>query len=275
MQPGPAAVAVSAADPALYPAAAALAARLGLPLLPSPEEAGEEHPASPLLLVLVLTPQRLELSQSGRHAPGPVHVELLSGRLGYRLRHGGGRRQAIARAVGLKAGQPPPTVIDATGGLARDAAVLAGLGCRVTIIERSPLIHALLADGLQRALADPEADRLLPGNLRLLLGDSRAILADPATPTDEVVYLDPMFPHRAKSSLVKKEMRLLRLICGDDPDADSLLAAALAHAGRRVVVKRPAGAPPLAGPTPSLVIPGQSSRFDVYLRPGKPSERNG
>jgi 16S rRNA (guanine1516-N2)-methyltransferase len=43
-----------------------------------------------------------------------------------------------------------------------------------------------------------------------------------------VIYLDPMFPHREKTALVKKEMRLFRPLVGDDPDAPALLQAALA-----------------------------------------------
>ncbi|MDP2105284.1 MAG: class I SAM-dependent methyltransferase, partial [Desulfobulbaceae bacterium] len=81
----------------------------------------------------------------------------------------------------------------------------------------------------------------------------------------EVVYLDPMYPHRTKSALVKKEMRILRLLVGDDPDAPKLLAAALACARERVVVKRPIKAEPITGPTPSMAIIGKTGRFDVYL----------
>src|SRR5690606_42059266 len=35
----------------------------------------------------------------------------------------------------------------------------------------------------------------------------------------DVVYLDPMFPHRDKSALVKKEMQVFRQVVGDDDDA--------------------------------------------------------
>ena len=39
----------------------------------------------------------------------------------------------------------------------------------------------------------------------------------------DVVYLDPMFPHREKSALVKKEMRVFQELVGADNDADDLL----------------------------------------------------
>jgi 16S rRNA (guanine1516-N2)-methyltransferase len=35
-------------------------------------------------------------------------------------------------------------------GLGKDAFVLASLGCRVTLVERNPVVHALLRDGLDR-----------------------------------------------------------------------------------------------------------------------------
>jgi 16S rRNA (guanine1516-N2)-methyltransferase len=80
----------------------------------------------------------------------------------------------------------------------------------------------------------------------------------------QVIHLDPMFPHRDKSALVKKEMRLFRPLVGDDDDAPALLAAALALASHRVVVKRARKAPPIAGVAPGYSLEGKSSRYDIY-----------
>jgi 16S rRNA (guanine1516-N2)-methyltransferase len=63
---------------------------------------------------------------------------------------------------------------------------------------------------------------------------------------------------------VKKEMRVLRDWVGPDRDSDALLTAARNAAHERVVVKRPKGAEPLAGLTPSGQITGRSTRFDIY-----------
>lgn len=82
----------------------------------------------------------------------------------------------------------------------------------------------------------------------------------------QVIYLDPMFPHRDKSALVKKEMRLFRPLVGDDLDADELLDAALALASHRVVVKRPRKAPAIAGGNVSFSLEGNAGRFDVYAK---------
>ena len=234
-----------------------LAAGLNLPMT-SPTDTAHA-------LLLTVTPEHLELRQSDPKGPGPVFVDFITGAVAFRRKHGGGRKQDLGRAVGLK-GNRCPTVIDATGGLARDAFILASLGCRVTLIERSPVIAALVNDGLKRAIADQEAAAIINDRLRLLVGDSCDLLQKiPGDQRPEVIYLDPMYPHRSKSALVKKEMRILRLLVGDDPDAPSLLEAALTCARERVVVKRPIKAEPISGPAPDMAITGKTSRFDVYL----------
>jgi len=194
-----------------------------------------------------------------------LRIDFLHGRVGWRWRKGGGRGQAIARAVGLKGGRPAPTVVDATAGLGRDAFLLAVLGCPVTALERQAEVHASLAAALAAAVADPEAARALGGRLRFLHADGRSwlpALAEAERP--EVVLVDPMHPPRGKSALVKQEMRQLRDLVGEDADAGELLAAARAAATGRVVVKRPRQAEPLA-PGRSHATEGRSTRYDVYL----------
>ncbi len=252
-------IAVAASPEALPTIAMAkeLAAKLKLPLT-SPLD-------TTFQLLLIATPEHLELRQTGKNGPGPVFVDFVDGAMAFRRKYGGGRKQDLARAVGLK-GNRCPAVIDATGGLARDAFVLASLGCRVTLIERSPVIGALVADGCKRAISDPETAAIINDRLRLEVGDSCTVLTQiKEEDRPEVIYLDPMYPHRTKSALVKKEMRILRLLVGDDPDAHTLLAAALTCARKRVVVKRPIKAEPINGPSPSMAITGKTHRFDVYL----------
>jgi len=218
-------------------------------------------------LALALGPERLELRQLGDKAPGAVFVDFVNGTMGHRRRFGGGRGQLVAKAVGIKKGVIPD-VIDATAGLGRDAFILAMLGCEVRMIERSPIVAALLQDGLDRGLRDEEVEAVAR-RMTLIVGNAALKLAELAEQVrPDVVYVDPMHPGRDKSSAaVKKEMKLFRQLVGADQDAAELLSAALAVAKKRVVVKRPRKAEAIEGPTPSLVYEGKSTRFDVYLIP--------
>lgn len=250
-------IAVAAESPARA-SAAALALELELPLATDPFPTSLTH-------LLVLTEARLELRELGPDAAGPVYADFISGAALHRRRFGGGRHQPLARAVGIKS-RIRPVVLDVTAGLGRDAFVLACLGCAVWMIERSPIIAALLRDGLRRAALDPEIGPLVANHLRLMVADGREFLRELGEDQrPDVVYLDPMYPRRGKSALPGKELRLLRRLAGDDEDAPELLAASLARARRRVVVKRPRRAPPLIGPVPSVQITAPNTRFDVYL----------
>ncbi|RLJ16102.1 16S rRNA methyltransferase [bacterium endosymbiont of Escarpia laminata] len=214
---------------------------------------------------LVKTPQRLELHQISDGCV--LYIDFVSGKSAHRRQFGGGRGQPLAKAVGLKKGLNP-RVLDATAGLGRDAFVLATLGCKVQLVERSPVIAALLQDGLDRALEDAAVGQIAA---RMELFSADAILfmrglKEAYRP--EVVYLDPMYPHRKKSALVKKEMRVFRALVGDDPDAAELLLAARECATARVVVKRPANAGFLGETEPSMSIKSPNTRYDVYIKRG-------
>ncbi|MFT0213453.1 class I SAM-dependent methyltransferase [Pseudomonas sp. F1_0610] len=204
----------------------------------------------------------LQLQELADKAPGPVRVDFVEGALAHRRQFGGGTGQMIAKAVGVQAGVRP-SILDATAGLGRDAFVLACLECNVVMIERQPVIAKLLEDGLARALANLDT-QIIAQRMRLLQGDAINLMQSWQLETPQVVHLDPMFPHREKSALVKKEMRLFRPLVGDDLDAPKLLSTALALASHRVVVKRPRKAPCIEGPKPSYSLEGKSSRYDVY-----------
>ncbi|MEE9403429.1 MAG: class I SAM-dependent methyltransferase [Algisphaera sp.] len=173
-------------------------------------------------------------------------------------------RTPVLKAVGVRSGTPRPHVLDVTAGLGEDAWLLAAAGCQVTAVERHPLIHLLLQDALRRAMViAPEIARritlLAPQDAVAALGN----LIKTDTPRPNVVLIDPMFPGRRKTA-ERKPMAVLRWLVGNDSDADDILAPALATAQRRVVVKRPRAAPPLAGPPPTVRHTGRGFRFDVY-----------
>ncbi|ART62212.1 class I SAM-dependent methyltransferase [Kushneria marisflavi] len=242
----------------------ALAHRLGLTLASTPDSDD---------LWLHYGEQGLVLGGDKRQFGAPIQADLVGGGVAHRRQFGGGRGQLIARACGLKQGVSPD-IIDATAGLGRDSAVLASLGSRVLMIERHPVVAALLFDALERARRQEDL-KTLTQRLFFVEGDSSqtlSALVAASSVAPQVIHLDPMYPHQDKSALVKKEMRLFRRLVGDDMDAPQLLAQALDLATHRVVVKRPKGAPPIEGPSPSHEIVSKNSRYDLYVhRSLKPS----
>lgn len=256
------AVRCESSDPERATVATELARVLGLPLVHGAVDG--------YALLLVVTDERLELLQVDS-VEGPAHCEFTSGAFGYR-RAQPLRRELLARAVGFKG--KALHVIDMTAGLGRDAALLALLGCRVTAIERHPVVFALLEDGLRRARNTPDMPDALAERLTLVRADACDYLdALPADSQPDVIYLDPMFPERTQTALVKKEMRLLSRLLGGAEDADRLLQAAVRTGCHRVVVKRPLHALHLAAPLvrqPPLQFRGRSARFDVYFPEASP-----
>lgn len=206
--------------------------------------------------------EQLVLRHADLPKQGDILVDFASGAASYRRQFGGGKEEAIAKACGLNK-KRDLQIIDATAGLGRDALVLASLGASVTLVERNPMVAALLHDGLKRA--NQNHDTLaLAGRMQLYFSPALAALTE--LPVADVVYLDPMFPPREKSALVKKEMRAFHDVVGSDTDADALLAPALTLAKYRVVVKRPGYAEVLANQAPQLQVKGKNNRFDVYIK---------
>nr|WP_217702229.1 class I SAM-dependent methyltransferase [Vibrio ostreicida] len=223
------------------------------------------------IFALVLTPTRLELRKVDEPKLGAIFVDFVAGAVAHRRKFGGGKGQAIAKAAGLNKGVTP-TVVDGTAGLGRDAFVLASLGCSVRMVERHPVVAALLDDGLERAKQDAEIGAWVTERLSLVHASSHDALnvlsQDPDFSRPDVVYLDPMYPHpdgKKKRALVKKEMRVFQTLVGADLDADHLLSPALVLASKRVVVKRPDHAGWLDEQKPSMEIETKKNRFDVYI----------
>ena len=205
---------------------------------------------------------KLQLFPAGAQS-GPIVVDFTGNATAHRLRSGG---ELIVKAVRGRS-KEALHVIDATAGLGRDSFILAAHGFRVTAFEREPVISALLADGLQRALvAEDITIREIAQRISLHAVDACEHLTGVMDSID-VVYLDPMFPHSDKNALVKKDMRLFQqLFVTHDNEAEQLLTNARNTARLRVVVKRPAKARPLAAAEPAYTIAGKAVRFDVYPR---------
>ena len=193
---------------------------------------------------------------------GKLRVDFVCGAVAHRLRFGGGRGQALAKAMGLRAGKTP-SVIDATAGLGRDSFLLASLGAQVTLIERSEQMHTLLVQGMERARQEGGEFSEIMDRMTLLQGDAKDLLPGLFA---EAILIDPMHPPRTNSALVKRDLRQVREIVGADEDAAELVSVALQQARHRVVLKWPAQAAPIAGLRGcSHQILGKSTRYDVFM----------
>jgi len=194
-------------------------------------------------------------------AGSQVHIAFDSATMMHRRR--GGQNELLGRAVGVKASRQP-TVWDATGGLGRDAYVLADLGCRVTLCERVPVLAWLLQDAVSAAMVSGH-DQVRAAAQRMTIRhcDSRQL----QVPASDVIYLDPMFPERKKSAAIKKEAAILQRLAHTEDDAQALWEWAWRQPVSRIVVKRPLRAPILGSQKPSHTLRGKSVRFDVFVRP--------
>ncbi len=167
-----------------------------------------------------------------------------------------GKKQGLVRAC-----KPVPglRIIDATAGWGRDAAVLASFGAQVLMLERHPVMAALLADALSR---QEEQDKQYL-QLSLQAGNTLSFLKQlPEAEYPDVIYIDPMHPERSKSALVKKDMQALQQMIGADEDALELIETAITKVKQKVVVKWPQKIKPLLPANAN--IEGKTVRFDIY-----------
>ena len=191
-----------------------------------------------------------------------------------RTRPGKLERELLVRATKVK-GAESPVAVDATAGLGEDSFLLAAAGFRVRMYESDPVIAALLRDALERALDDPSLESVAR-RMELFEEDSvRAMeaLADASAAgganadgtgmqAPDVIYLDPMFPERRKSASVKKKFQLIHQLEKPCANEEEMLLSAVKARPRKVVVKRPAKGPYLAGIKPSYSIAGKAVRYD-------------
>jgi 16S rRNA (guanine1516-N2)-methyltransferase len=204
---------------------------------------------------------QLQLRDLSQPKIKPLLVDFLSESLTYRRKHGLAKTQIFAKAIGISA-RGGPTVIDATAGMGVDSFFMACLDCKVTAIERSPVIFELLQDGLRRAREDKEIGTWIDDYLVFVQANAIDYLKK-IKQKPQVVYLDPMFPDMdERSALPKKEMQIFRKLLGADIDTKALFEAAMKAASERVVVKRPSEAEPMGHPTHSFE--GKTARYDYY-----------
>lgn len=170
--------------------------------------------------------------------------------------------EIIVKAARFKNAGYSLIAVDATAGLGEDSLLLAAAGFTVHMYERNPVISALLQDALTRALSSEyEILRNAAARMALHTEDSISAMKNLDFAPD-IILLDPMFPRRQKSGLIKKKFQLLQQLESPAEDEEALLDAALSAGPRRIVIKRPAKGPYLAGRKPSYSIKSGNIRYD-------------
>ena len=191
-----------------------------------------------------------------------LKCSFIEGPILHRLKYGKGRGQNLAKAVGMKSNKNR-NIVDATAGLGYDAFILASLGAKVTLIERSEKMYEILQNGINEGVSFGGEIEKIINRMDLLFGDSKDILPKLSP---EVIMIDTMYKDRKKTALVKNNMRLVREIVGPDSDYIELLEVALNCAKNRVVLKQPRYADPINEIRKcSHQILGKTIRYDIFM----------
>jgi len=281
-------VVVRAAEPSCIAEAKNLAHIAGLTVIETTQLTDTATNAVSSSWTLLVKPLELSLIRPDGLS---IAIDFIHGKGIRRAREANFKSQPLARALGLqklrKHHDQTPTVIDATAGFGTDGWMIASLGCKVRLLEASPVLATMLTHALNKALttaltnahnsAHAAALNNTNGNynkgnpahnISVINTDSVQYLNDNDNAGADIIYLDPMYPPTRSKALVKKGMQLLHDLIGPDNNGAQLLSTALNRAKYRVVVKRPRGAPPLNG---AMAFAGQISdvqstntRYDIY-----------
>jgi len=133
------------------------------------------------------------------------------------------------------------------------------------MFEKNPVIHALLSDALDRAKKVPELAEIV-SRMELRHADSIEGMGH-LDFTPDVILLDPMFPARQKSALVKKKLQMIQKLEFPCIDEGELLLSAMGAGPKKLIIKRPPKGPYLAGIRPDHSIEGKAVRFDCIVSP--------
>ena len=273
-------IVVRAAQPSCIAEANRLAQLTGLAFCeltetPAPEPNEDSSPWT-----LLVKPTDLSLIR-----PDGLYIEIdfIHGRGTRRSREANFHSQPLARALNLRKlrqrTDQKPTLIDATAGFGTDGWMMASLGCKVRLLEASPVLAAMLTQALTNARCgapkntsnharDKQYEHSPAHNISVINTNSVQFLHNHENAGADIIYLDPMYPQTRNKALVKKGMQLLHDLIGPDTNGAQLLCAALKRAEYRVVVKRPRGTPPLEGTTnftgQTSTVKSTNTRYDIY-----------
>lgn len=159
-----------------------------------------------------------------------------------------------------------PKVLDATGGFGIDAFSMAFCGLNVTVIEKNPLMYALLYDSLQIAKQN-EHMKPIANRMTIVHADSMQYINDMEEKPD-VIYLDPMFPSVTKKVKSKSKLPIstAKVLLGqENTHTEDLLRIARNSAKHHTVLKRPNKK--TESQDVHSMYHSDAHRWEIYLRP--------
>ncbi len=228
-----------------------LARTLGIALTEDPEEAKAAD------VLLRYAKSGLSFESEGQVLKGDFE------NLRHRLEKGRVDHELLVKAAKFKGEKGPLSAIDATAGLGEDSLLLAYAGFNVTLIERDPIIAALLKDTVRRGTRVPGISEAAK-RMTVIEDDSINVLSKLLDAPD-LILLDPMFPAKKNSGLVKKKFQMIYLLERQSRDENELFNAALSAHPRKIVIKRPAGGPCLGDMKPVYSLSGKTIRYDCIV----------
>lgn len=235
--------------------AKALAQKLQIECYPASYKNDEET------LFLSLEGKGLSLRQGNLSMMGDF-VEMLP-----RLKQSNLEHEMLVKAARIKGENPKDLqILDATAGMGEDSLILAAAGFNVLMYEYDSIIAELLIDTINRAMNEDSLKEIV-SRMEAHSGDSIKVMSTTSVTNRKVdiMLLDPMFPERKKSGLIKKKFQLLQQLECPCSNEEELFEAAKAANPRKIIVKRPAKGPFLAGAKPSYSVPGKAIRYDCYI----------
>lgn len=158
--------------------------------------------------------------------------------------------------AGKALGKQCRTVLDATAGLGGDSIMFAKMGLNVISIERTPAVFLLLNELI---IHSQLSHKLKCYNYEAI--DAIQTFGQNV----EAIFLDPMYPPKAKSALPNIKMRALGVLSkNNDNDFQEVFQTALNQNVKRVVVKRPDHEEIIPSKQFLVSHKGKSVRYDVY-----------
>jgi 16S rRNA (guanine1516-N2)-methyltransferase len=170
--------------------------------------------------------------------------------------HGALGKDPLIRACLAK--KNSPLILDLTAGWGKDAMLLARAGARVILLEKHPVMAALLEDAHSRL-----EDHALKDRMRIHWIDAHDYLHQLSQQDfPDVIYLDPMHPSRQKQALVKKHLQALQTLAEPNKDVAGLILLARHKCKERLVLKWPAKGEKFPDCKGSMI--GKTIRFDFF-----------